>query len=35
MATFATLFFVPVVYSVLRSKPPKDLDEMDIEVRGI
>jgi multidrug efflux pump subunit AcrB len=35
MATFATLFFVPVVYSVLRSKPPKDLDELDLEVRGI
>jgi multidrug efflux pump subunit AcrB len=35
MATVATLFFVPVVYSVLRSKPPKDLDEIDIESRGI
>ena len=35
MATFATLFFVPVVYSVLRSKPPRDLDEIEIESRGI
>jgi multidrug efflux pump subunit AcrB len=35
MATFATLFFVPVVYSVLRRKPPKDLDEIEMEVRGI
>jgi multidrug efflux pump subunit AcrB len=35
MATFATLFFVPVVYSVLRSKPPSDLDEFEIEARGI
>ena len=35
MATFATLFFVPVVYSVLRNKPPKDLDEIEIEARGI
>ena len=35
MATFATLFFVPVVYSVLRSKPPEDHDELEIEVRGI
>ena len=30
MATFATLFFVPVVYSVLRSKPPKDFDELEV-----
>jgi hypothetical protein len=29
------LFFVPVVYSVLRSKPPKDLDEIDMETSGI
>jgi multidrug efflux pump subunit AcrB len=35
MATFATLFFVPVVYSVLRNKPPKDRDELEIELRGI
>jgi multidrug efflux pump subunit AcrB len=35
MATFATLFFVPVVYSVLRSRPPQDFDEIDIEPRGI
>ncbi len=33
--TFATLFFVPVVYSVLRSRPPQDFDEIDIEPRGI
>jgi len=31
MATFATLFFVPVVYSVLRRKPPQDFDELEIE----
>ena len=30
MATFATLFFVPVVYSVLRGKPPKDFDELEV-----
>jgi multidrug efflux pump subunit AcrB len=30
MATFATLFFVPVVYSVLRSKTPKDFDELEV-----
>jgi multidrug efflux pump subunit AcrB len=30
MATFATLFFVPVVYSVFRSKPPKDFDELEV-----
>jgi multidrug efflux pump subunit AcrB len=27
MATVATLFFVPVVYSVLRKRPPKDYDQ--------
>jgi multidrug efflux pump subunit AcrB len=27
MATLATLFFVPVVYSVLRKKMPKDYDQ--------
>jgi multidrug efflux pump subunit AcrB len=27
VATFYTLFFVPVTYSVLRRKPPKDLSE--------
>jgi multidrug efflux pump subunit AcrB len=27
MATVATLFLVPVVYSVLRTKPPKDYDQ--------
>ena len=26
IATLYTLFFVPVTYSVLRSKPPKDFD---------
>jgi multidrug efflux pump subunit AcrB len=26
VATFYTLFFVPVMYSVLRGKPPKDFD---------
>jgi CzcA family heavy metal efflux pump len=35
MATFATLFFVPVVYSVLRSKPPQDFDELEIEAAGL
>jgi len=34
LATVATLFFVPVVYSVLRSKPPKDFDELDMETEG-
>src|SRR5207244_9721784 len=29
VATFATLFFVPVTYSVLRRKPPKDFDAED------
>jgi multidrug efflux pump subunit AcrB len=31
MATFATLFFVPVVYSVLRRKPPLGIDELEAE----
>jgi multidrug efflux pump subunit AcrB len=31
MATVATLFFVPVVYSVLRKKPPKDFDEVEMD----
>jgi multidrug efflux pump subunit AcrB len=26
-ATFSTLFFVPIVYSFLRSKPPVDQDD--------
>ena len=26
IATFATLFFVPVVYSVLRKTPPRDFE---------
>ncbi|PYQ04152.1 MAG: RND transporter [Acidobacteria bacterium] len=29
VATFYTLFFVPVTYSVLRRKPPKDFDAED------
>ncbi len=32
MATFATLFFVPVVYSVLRRKPPLGVEELDAEL---
>ena len=35
MATVATLFFVPVVYSVLRGKPPKDFDEVEMEAAEI
>jgi multidrug efflux pump subunit AcrB len=31
MATFATLFFVPVVYSALRSKAPQDFDELEVD----
>jgi multidrug efflux pump subunit AcrB len=31
MATFATLFFVPVVYSVLRRKPPQGFDELEVD----
>ncbi|MCU1274879.1 MAG: AcrB/AcrD/AcrF family multidrug efflux protein, partial [Bryobacterales bacterium] len=31
MATFATLFFVPVVYSALRSKPPQNFDELEVD----
>ncbi|MBW4697169.1 MAG: efflux RND transporter permease subunit [Aphanocapsa lilacina HA4352-LM1] len=31
VATFATLFFVPVVYSVLRRKPPHDPEAEDSE----
>src|SRR5205085_2886080 len=31
MATFATLFFVPVVYSALRNKPPQDFDELEVD----
>jgi multidrug efflux pump subunit AcrB len=34
LATVATLFFVPVVYSVMRSKPPKDFDELDVDAEG-
>jgi multidrug efflux pump subunit AcrB len=33
MATFTTLFFVPVVYSYLRKKPPVDMDRQ-IEVES-
>jgi len=32
MATFATLFFVPVVYSVLRKRPPMGLEDLDAEM---
>ena len=32
LATVATLFFVPVVYSLLRHKPPKDFDQAEFEV---
>ena len=36
MATFATLFFVPVVYSVLRRKPPLSVEtNSKTEVRDI
>jgi multidrug efflux pump subunit AcrB len=31
MATFATLFFVPVVYSVLRRRPPQGFDELEVD----
>ena len=31
LATVATLFFVPVVYSVLRQKPPQDFQNAEIE----
>jgi multidrug efflux pump subunit AcrB len=32
LATFSTLFFVPVLYSVLRRKPPVDMDrQIDLE----
>ena len=31
-ATFTTLFFVPIVYTFLRKKPPVDLDRLiDLE----
>ena len=30
VATFATLFFVPVVYSYLRKTTPKDYDHEDL-----
>ncbi len=31
-ATFSTLFFVPVVYSALRQKQPRTLEEIDAEI---
>jgi multidrug efflux pump subunit AcrB len=31
MATFATLFFVPVVYSLLRQKPPQTMVEKELQ----
>ncbi len=34
MATFATLFLVPVVYSVLRKKPPMDLELLSETLEG-
>jgi multidrug efflux pump subunit AcrB len=30
LATVATLFFVPVVYSLLRRKAPKNYDDVDL-----
>jgi multidrug efflux pump subunit AcrB len=33
LATVATLFFVPVVYSILRKSPPRDYDEVEAEVQ--
>ena len=32
VATIATLFFVPVVYSYLRKNPPKDYDREEEEL---
>ncbi len=35
IATVGTLFIVPVIYSLLRSKPPVDYDkEIDLEYEG-
>jgi multidrug efflux pump subunit AcrB len=34
VATFATLFFVPLVYSMLRSKPPRATLELEGETHG-
>src|SRR6185295_2245987 len=34
VATVATLFFVPVVYSMLRGAPPKDFEELDMDLEG-
>jgi CzcA family heavy metal efflux pump len=31
VATFATLFFVPVIYSLLRKKQPHDLERLELE----
>jgi multidrug efflux pump subunit AcrB len=28
VATFSTLFFVPIVYSILRKQPPQDQDRV-------
>ena len=30
MATFATLFFVPVIYSLLRTRPPQTQVEEEL-----
>jgi Cu/Ag efflux pump CusA len=36
LATFSTLFFVPVLYSVLRRKPPVDMDrQIELETHEI
>jgi len=34
MATFTTLFFVPVMYSVLRKKPPQTMVEPELREPG-
>jgi multidrug efflux pump subunit AcrB len=34
VATFATLFFVPIVYSYLRKEPPVDLDRLIADEEG-
>lgn len=34
MATVATLFFVPIMYSLLRRKPPQNTVDHDLEIHG-
>jgi multidrug efflux pump subunit AcrB len=34
VATFYTLFFVPVMYSLMRGQPPKDFDKEEEEVKS-